>query len=390
MYRWVGTARWCWPRSWPAGWATTACPPPSSTGTSTGERRDRTDGGSDGVGARAADGTCDAGPTVVAIGGGHGLAATLRAVRTYTDQLTAIVSVADDGGSSGRLRQLLHIIPPGDLRMCLVAMAEPGSALAAAFEYRFSEEELHGHALGNLVLAGLIDGATDPVAALDEACRLLGRAGPGAPGHHRSGGAEGRVRRRPGGRPGGGDGAPTTSGRCPWCPPTPRRPRRPWPPSRGPTRSSSAPARCSPACWPPWPSPTSAEAISRSAARKVYVCNLRPQVPETEAFDVGMHVEALVAHGVTRRRGGLRHPGLALGHPGVPVVDRAARPRATDWPTIRPNWRRPCPICSDDARTGQDGLAWSPFSARQGELTVTDHRACRSTHEIPKDEGRGQ
>jgi 2-phospho-L-lactate transferase/gluconeogenesis factor (CofD/UPF0052 family) len=65
-------------------------------------------------------------PRVVAIGGGHGLAATLRAVRTYTDEVTAIVSVADDGGSSGRLRELLHIIPPGDLRKCLVALAEPG------------------------------------------------------------------------------------------------------------------------------------------------------------------------------------------------------------------------------------------------------------------------
>ncbi len=113
----------------------------------------------------------------MAIGGGHGLAATLRAVRTYTDRVTAIVSVADDGGSSGRLREILHIIPPGDLRKCLVALAEPGSLLASAFEYRFSEEELAGHALGNLILAGLIDGINDPVAALDEACRLLGVAG---------------------------------------------------------------------------------------------------------------------------------------------------------------------------------------------------------------------
>ena len=117
------------------------------------------------------------GPRVVAIGGGHGLAATLRAVRTYTDRVTAIVSVADDGGSSGRLRELLHIIPPGDLRKCLIALAEPGSPLAVAFGYRFAEEELAGHSLGNLVLAGLMDGSGDPVAALDEACRLLGVTG---------------------------------------------------------------------------------------------------------------------------------------------------------------------------------------------------------------------
>ncbi len=94
------------------------------------------------------DGAAGGQPAVVAIGGGHGLAATLRAVRTYTDRVTAIVSVADDGGSSGRLRELLHIIPPGDLRKCLVALAEPGSLLASAFEYRFGEEELAGHSLG--------------------------------------------------------------------------------------------------------------------------------------------------------------------------------------------------------------------------------------------------
>ena len=65
------------------------------------------------------------GPRVVAVGGGHGLAATLRAARRYAGELTAIVSVADDGGSSGRLRRQLGIAPPGDLRKCLVAMAEP-------------------------------------------------------------------------------------------------------------------------------------------------------------------------------------------------------------------------------------------------------------------------
>ena len=117
------------------------------------------------------------GPAVVAVGGGHGLAATLRAVSTFTDRVTAVVSVADDGGSSGRLRELLHIMPPGDLRKCLVALAEPGSLLARAFAHRFAEEELAGHALGNLVIAGLMDAADDPVRGLDEAGRLLGVRG---------------------------------------------------------------------------------------------------------------------------------------------------------------------------------------------------------------------
>ena len=76
------------------------------------------------------------GPRVVAVGGGHGLAATLRAVRLYAGEITAVVSVADDGGSSGRLRRQLDIMPPGDLRKCLVALSEQDSPLAAAFEQR--------------------------------------------------------------------------------------------------------------------------------------------------------------------------------------------------------------------------------------------------------------
>ena len=93
-------------------------------------------------------------PRVVALGGGHGLAATLRSVRRLTDAVTAVVSVADDGGSSGRLRELMHILPPGDLRKCLVALAEPDSLLATAFAHRFNEGELSGHSLGNLVQIG--------------------------------------------------------------------------------------------------------------------------------------------------------------------------------------------------------------------------------------------
>jgi uncharacterized cofD-like protein len=113
---------------------------------------------------------------VVALGGGHGLAAALRAIRRYTSSITAIVSVADDGGSSGRLRRELGVLPPGDLRRCLVALAaDPG--WAAAFEYRFSTGELEGHALGNLVLVALTDTTGDFMGALDAAGRLLGVVG---------------------------------------------------------------------------------------------------------------------------------------------------------------------------------------------------------------------
>src|ERR687893_2139290 len=114
---------------------------------------------------------------VVALGGGHGLAATLAAARRYADDLCAIVSVADDGGSSGRLRAAFGIPPPGDLRKCLVALADPDSLWTTAFEHRFGAGELEGHAFGNLVLAGLADATGDFEVALAEAGQLLGAVG---------------------------------------------------------------------------------------------------------------------------------------------------------------------------------------------------------------------
>ncbi|HUJ67582.1 MAG TPA: gluconeogenesis factor YvcK family protein, partial [Acidimicrobiales bacterium] len=116
-------------------------------------------------------------PRVVALGGGHGLATTLEAVRRYAGQVTAVVSVADDGGSSGRLRQIAGIPAPGDLRRCLVAMAADGSLWARAFEYRFPSGDLEGHALGNLIIAGLANVTGDFGEALDQASRLVAASG---------------------------------------------------------------------------------------------------------------------------------------------------------------------------------------------------------------------
>ena len=110
-------------------------------------------------------------PAVVALGGGHGTAVTLHAARRYAGQLTAVVSVADDGGSSGRLREILNVVALGDLRKCLIALAAEGSPLAGAFEHRFDEGELAGHALGNLILAGLVESTGDLVAGVRGARR---------------------------------------------------------------------------------------------------------------------------------------------------------------------------------------------------------------------------
>jgi len=118
---------------------------------------------------------------VVALGGGHGLSASLQALRQLTPNVTAVVTVADDGGSSGRLRDELGILPPGDLRMALAALAgqdDWGRSWEALLQHRFDGDgPLGGHAVGNLLLAGLTDTTGDPVAALDLAGRLLGAVG---------------------------------------------------------------------------------------------------------------------------------------------------------------------------------------------------------------------
>jgi uncharacterized cofD-like protein len=114
---------------------------------------------------------------VVAFGGGHGLSATLRALRRIHQDLpldiTAVVTVADDGGSSGRLRATRDILPPGDLRQALAALADE-EAIAEVFQHRFAgSDDLAGHPVGNLVLCALMELAGDPVLALDQAAQML-------------------------------------------------------------------------------------------------------------------------------------------------------------------------------------------------------------------------
>ena len=240
-------------------------------------------------------------------GGGHGLYATLSAARRLTPHVTAVVTVADDGGSSGRLRSELDVVPPGDLRMALAALASDsphGRLWATIIQHRFGGSgALAGHPIGNLMLAGLNEVLADPVAALDELGRILGVKGrvlpmcpialqieadvaglesdprmsrrdprSGGDRHHAGQGAPGAAaarqpagdpagRRRDHGRRSGGArarvrGSPASSRTC-WCPGWPRRcapPRRAgrwcstWPPSRGRRPASPPSVICT--CWP--------------------------------------------------------------------------------------------------------------------------------------------
>jgi uncharacterized cofD-like protein len=259
---------------------------------------------------------------VVALGGGHGTAVTLRAARRYAGELTAIVSVADDGGSTGRLREQLDVVALGDLRKCLVALADEGSVLAKAFDHRFSEGDLAGHALGNVVLAGMVEAAGGLVAGVDETAALLGAAGRVLPATVervvlKAFGDGGEVN---------GQVAVSNAARI--------------------ERVSLVPEGCAPPeealaaieaadqiVVGPGSLYTSilaaaavegiARAISAARAQRVYVCNLRPQPPETEGYGVAEHVGALRRHGVDVDVV-LWDPesGMEVGDVGMPVLGR--------------------------------------------------------------------
>lgn len=113
------------------------------------------------------------GPRIVALGGGTGLSTLLRGLKAYATHLTAVVTVTDDGGSSGRLRRELGILPPGDINDCLVALAEAEPLMTRLFQYRFDRGELAGHSFGNLFLASMVGVGGDLVSAVRLASRVL-------------------------------------------------------------------------------------------------------------------------------------------------------------------------------------------------------------------------
>ncbi|MGE0600440.1 MAG: uridine diphosphate-N-acetylglucosamine-binding protein YvcK [Dehalococcoidia bacterium] len=114
------------------------------------------------------------GPRVVAIGGGTGLSTLLRGLKDYTSNLTAIVTVADDGGSTGRLRQEFGVVAPGDLRQCIAALAEAEPLMSKLFQYRFTEGTgLEGHSFGNLFIVAMAEVTGNFETAIHEASRVL-------------------------------------------------------------------------------------------------------------------------------------------------------------------------------------------------------------------------
>jgi uncharacterized cofD-like protein len=273
---------------------------------------------------------------VVALGGGYGLSTTLRAIRQYASDITGVVSVADDGGSSGHLREAFGLPAPGDIRRCIVALADPGSVWAQTFEHRFlaaeQESGLDGHPVGNLILAGLTEVMGDFTAAIDEAMRMVGGVGRLLPAttepvvlkaSFRN--LDARLNTVTGEVHGealvGQTSGITSLALIPDAPSI-----HPDVPGLlaaadqivvgpGSLFTSILAVLCVPAIR---------EALQQSSAKKIYVANLGEQHPETTGYDIARHVQALIDHGIEVDVV-IRDPHtLSLGHVSGPTV--------IDWP----------------------------------------------------------
>ncbi len=248
-------------------------------------------------------------PKVVALGGGHGLSASLAALRRITQDLTAVVTVADDGGSSGRLRDELDVLPPGDLRKALAALCgddEWGQTWSRVIQHRFtSKGEMHGHAVGNLLIVALWEQLGDPVAALEWVGRLLGAHGRVLPMSAVPLDLEATVRGHDPARP---DESSTVRGQATVALTPGEVLQVRLVPSDPPAVPQAVQAVLDadwvvlgPGSWfssviPHLLVPELADALTRTRARRVLTLNLAPQPGETEGFSPQRHLEVLARH----------------------------------------------------------------------------------------------
>jgi uncharacterized cofD-like protein len=243
------------------------------------------------------------GPRIVVIGGGHGLSALLRGLKAYTHNLTAIVSVADDGGSSGELRRRMGVLPPGDIRNCLAALSNDEAMLAQVFQYRFAGGAgLDGHSLGNLFITALTELTGSFEEAVAESGRVLAVHGQVLPAtlHDVRLSADinlpndvNRVHIK------GESEIPRQAGKV----------RRVWlepsnatafPPAIAAILSADlivvGPGSIFTSLLPSLLVPDLVDAIQASKAVKFYVCNLATQRGETDGFTCGDHIHAIENH----------------------------------------------------------------------------------------------
>ncbi len=273
------------------------------------------------------------GPRIVAIGGGTGLSTLLRGLKVRSANVTAIVSVADDGGSTGRLREEMGIPAVGDIRNCLVALAETEPAMGELLQYRFGSDEgnLSGHAVGNLLIAAMdrIDDG-DFEAAIRHMNRVLAVRGQVVPASGTPITLQARLR----------DGT-SVAGQSEighrraiervWIEPADVRA------SHDALEAIAAadlivmgPGSLYTSLLPSLLIPDIREALTLAAAPRVYVCNVATQEGETEGYDLADHVEALLAH----VGGDLVDVVLADGSPGAEPDAEHGRPVRLRWPPV--------------------------------------------------------
>ena len=239
------------------------------------------------------------GPNVAVVGGGHGLSVLLRGIKAATSNVTAVVTVADDGGSSGRLREEFGIIPPGDLRNCLVALADTEPLMEKLFQYRFKgKSELAGHSFGNLFIAAMNEVTGDMEQALQESSKVLavkGQVLPASKDHVRLDAImeDGTVVE-------GESQIPEVHKRI-------KRVRL-FPEKVQPVQSALdaltnadaiilGPGSLYTSIMPNLLVDGVAEAIRKSKAIKIYICNVMSQPGETDGYTASMHAKAIIDHG---------------------------------------------------------------------------------------------
>ncbi len=238
------------------------------------------------------------GPRVVAVGGGTGLAALLGGLKHRTSNLTAIVTVADDGGSSGLLRRSMGVLPPGDIRSCLVALADDESLMRQLFQYRFREGGLEGHSFGNLFVAALAEVTGDFERAVQESTSVLKVRGRVLPATLQNVELHAEVE---GGEQVTGESSITAHARRPlhvWLEP---RDAPALPQALAAVEQADivvlGPGSLFTSVIPNLLIPQVADALRKTSARVIYVCNVMTQPGETDDFGAADHVAALHRHG---------------------------------------------------------------------------------------------
>jgi uncharacterized cofD-like protein len=237
-------------------------------------------------------------PRIVVIGGGTGLPVLLRGLKQYPVDITAIVTVADDGGSSGRLREDLRIPPPGDIRNVLASLSDVEPLVEEMFQHRFkTSNELSGHSLGNLILAAMTSITGNFVHAIQEMSKILNVHGKVLPAANQS--VVLHAEMEDGTIVSGESKIPYSGKRIKKVFMTPEK-IRPLPEALQAIRQADliiiGPGSLYTSILPNLLVPKIGDELCRSHAKKVYICNLMTQAGETHGFSASDHVKALYDH----------------------------------------------------------------------------------------------